>query len=135
MEKVFKIIWKPDLVNNELKLKFQGESKEQLESLATVNLIENTVKITKQQCLAACIDQSGDFIGPEVIPTLKFLFSRDIDQKVIEVSAKVVIRDAKSKTENWFIEHVPSIIDRDGKSAFERSRNRAILANQKSENG
>ena len=102
-----------------------------MESLATVNLIESTVKITKQQCLAACISQSSEFVGLEVIPTLKFLFSRDIDKKVIEVSANIVIRDAKSKTENWFIEHVPSIIDRDGKSAFERSRNRAILANQK----
>ena len=47
---------------------------------------------------------------------------------MIDVATKIVSRDAKSKTHAWFSEHIPSIIERDGKSAFERTRNRAILA-------
>ena len=46
---------------------------------------------------------------------------------MIEIASKIVTRDAKSKTHAWFAEHIPSIIERDGKSAFERTRNRAIL--------
>jgi len=115
-------------VNAELKDKFQGKTKEQLESQATVDLIASTVATTKEQCLSACIEKSANFIGTDVIPTLTYLFSRDIDQSVVSISARVVTRDARTKTEQWFREHTPSIIDRDGKSAFERSRNRAILA-------
>ena len=82
---------------------------------------------TKQKCLNACISKSADFIGPDVKPTLKFLFAEDVDDHVIEIASKIVTRDAKSKTHAWFAEHIPSIIERDGKSAFERTRNRAIL--------
>ena len=42
------------------------------------------------------------------------------------LAKRIVKRDAKSKSGDWLNEHVPKIVLRDGKSAFERSRKRAL---------
>ena len=53
-----------------------------------------------------------------------------MDASVVSVCSRVVIREVRAKTVSWFREHVPSIVERDGRAAFERSRNRAILAKE-----
>ena len=42
------------------------------------------------------------------------------------LAKRIVKRDANSKSGDWLNEHVPKIVLRDGKSAFERSRKRVL---------
>jgi len=111
-------------INRDLK-EFFAEKVEILSTQYITDYIDETVEKTKVDCVAACIEKSRNLIDATVDENLKFLFAKDLNEKVIETAAKIIKRDAKDKTEKWFKEHVPMIVLRDGKPAFERSRKRA----------
>ena len=117
-------------INRQLKVFFT----EKIEIISTQYIndhIDETVEITKVSAVRTCIEKSRKFIDSNVDENLKFLFSKDLHPHVIETAGKIIKRDAKEKTEQWFKEHVPMIVLRDGKPAFERSRKRVAMQNDK----